>query len=171
MNTIQINKSFLKNKFFKGVFPCDQLPMRRFKLPYALVINTHPASLPGTHWVALYVNRSNHAEFFDSFGRPLLNKYIVDFIDDHCTSACWNSVRIQSESSEKCGQFALGYIKARLQGVSPEDFISTFHIEEENLLENDVIIEKWNRRCKAYRTAIKSKSHKHRCKFQSRMCH
>ena len=169
MNTIQINKSFSKNKLFKGVFPCDCLPMREFSLPYAMVINTDPASLPGTHWVALYVDESNHAEFFDSFGRPLSNKYIVDFIDSQCTSACWNAVCIQSDFSQKCGQFSLGYIKARLQGVTAVDFISSFYTDGDRLLENDVIIEKWNRSCKAYRAAIRSKSHQHRRKLQNRM--
>ena len=165
MNTVQINKSFLKNKFFKGVFPCDCLPMREYKLPYAMVINTDPASKPGTHWVALFVDRSNHAEFFDSFGRPLTNKLIVDFIDDQCSSACWNAICIQSEHSEKCGQFSLGFIKARLQGFTAEQYLSSFNTEPEKLIQNDFIVEKWNRRCSAYKTAIRNRSHKHRRKF------
>jgi hypothetical protein len=163
MNTIQINKSFFKNNKFKGVFPCDCLPLRSFTLPYALVVNTDPASKPGTHWVALYVDEHNHAEFFDSFGRPLHNKYIVDFIDDNCASACWNTVCIQSDFSIKCGQFALGFVKARLQGVSADEFLSLFTQNDEDLLDNDKIIEKFNQRCKAYKKAVSAKSHKHRC--------
>ena len=163
MNTIQINKSFFKNKLFKGVFPCDSIPSKRFELPYALIINTDPASKPGTHWVALYIDQDNHAEFFDSFGLPLVNKYIVDFIDDNCASACWNSVCIQSELSIKCGQFALGFIKARLQGINADKFIGLFTSDLDKLLDNDVVIENFNRRCKAYQASVRSKSNKHRC--------
>ena len=163
MNTIQINKSFLKNKKFKGVFPCDCLPSADFILPYALVVNTDPSSKPGTHWVALYVDKDNHAEFFDSFGRPLLNRFIVDFVDDNCSSACWSTSCIQSEFSIKCGQFALGFIKARLQGVSAADFISLFTTEHDDLLDNDRVIEKFNQRCKAYTRTVSTKNNKHRC--------
>ena len=167
MNTLQLNKTFFKNKLFKGVFPCDAIPSRKFALPYALIINTDPASKPGTHWVALHVDIYNHAEFFDSFGKPLDNKYIVDFIDDNCASACWNTVCIQSNLSIKCGQFALGYIKARLQGIDADTFINLF--DREDLLANDAIIEKFNRRCKAYQATVRASSNQHRCKLPSRV--
>ena len=169
MNTIQINKTFFKNKTFKGVFPCNRIPKQKFKLPYAFVINTDPASKPGTHWVALFVDDYNHAEFFDSFGRYLTNKYIVDFIDDNCASACWNTACIQSDLSVKCGQFALGFIKARLQGIDADQFISLFTQDEEKLLQNDIIIEKFNKRCKAYQATVRAKSNKHGCKLSSRV--
>jgi len=169
MNTIQINKTFFKNNLFKGVFPCDRIPLQKYKLPYALVINTDPASKPGTHWVALYIDKDNHAEFFDSFGRPLLNKYIIEFIDDFCASACWNTECIQSELSIKCGQFALGFIKARLRGLTADKFLGLFTKDKDRLLENDAIIEKFNRQCKAYQASIRARSNKHCSKLRSRM--
>lgn len=61
---------------FLGVFAMDQLPS---SLPrnddangYCLIVNTDPASLPGTHWLAVWIDPTKRemGEVFDSYGRP-----------------------------------------------------------------------------------------------------
>lgn len=153
MDTCQVNKTFLKNKLFKGVFPCDALPsVTNYKLPFGLIVNTDPASEPGEHWLAIFVNENNHAEIFDSFGKPPDNRYIIDFIENNFNSSCYNTVRVQHDSSAKCGQFAIGYLKSRLNGFSSEEFISIFN--RDNLLENDKFIELFNQNCRAYKNGF-----------------
>lgn len=160
MDTCQVNKTFFKNKLFKGVFPCDQLPeIGESDLPYGLIVNTDPASKPGEHWIAMFVNENNHAEIFDSFGKPPTNKFIIEFIENNTNSSCYNIVRIQHDLSEKCGQFAIGYIKSRLNKFSSEEFISLFN--QGDLLENDQLIDIFNSNCKSYKNGFTNASCKH----------
>ena len=159
MDTCQVNKTFFRNKLFKGVFPCDQLPKQsHFDLPYGLIVNTDPSSKPGEHWFAIFVNENNHAEIFDSFGKPPTNKYIIEFIERNTESSCYNTIRIQHDKSEKYGQFSIGYIKARLNGFSADDFLSIF--DHENLMQNDQVIDQLNKRCSAYQNRISECKHK-----------
>ncbi len=56
---------------FLGVLPSDQLPKKPMRiLPSACIINTHPARLPGEHWIAVYLTQDGPTCFFDSFGNP-----------------------------------------------------------------------------------------------------
>lgn len=155
MNTCQLNKTFFKNKTFKGVFPCDQLPQtERFKLPYGLIVNTDPASKPGEHWISIFVNENRHAEIFDSFGKPPTNNFIVAFVECNADSSCFNVVRVQHELSEKCGQFAIGFLKARMRGFSAEEYLSIF--TQDDLRQNDKIIELFNNNCAAYKNVSRT---------------
>ena len=155
MDTCQVNKTFFKNKSFKGVFPCDQLPFAtKFKLPYGLIVDTDPASKPGEHWISIFVNENRHAEIFDSFGKPPSNEYIVSFVESYTESSCYSTVRVQHELSEKCGQFSIGFLKARMRGFSSEEYLSIF--THEDLLQNDAIIEVFNKSCAAYRNVSKA---------------
>ena len=54
-----------------GVYARDQLPRdlltRRGSRPFSLVLNTHPGSMPGDHWLALYAPRTGALELFHSY--------------------------------------------------------------------------------------------------------
>ena len=73
MNTIELT-SILRNRIingtdFLGVLACDQLPKHGvYKYPAMLIVNTHPSSIPGEHWLAVYITKDRHGYFFDSFG-------------------------------------------------------------------------------------------------------
>ena len=66
MNGFQVEtliRRFCRDKF-QGVYSCDTLPPK----PELLVCNTDPHDKPGTHWIAIYVDKNGRGEYFDSFG-------------------------------------------------------------------------------------------------------
>ena len=64
---------------FKGVFAADNLP-KYFTRPAAFVVNTDKHNLPGSHWIAMFIDQKNTCFFFDSFGMPPTVEDHVNFI-------------------------------------------------------------------------------------------
>lgn len=59
------------NRYFKGVFPSDELPKSPSKTTTAAyIVNTDPHDKPGKHWLALWVE-NGVCEIMDSYGMPL----------------------------------------------------------------------------------------------------
>lgn len=61
LTSIDINhfvQPFKKSNIFKGVFASDRLPSK-FTLPAAFVINLSTHNSRGTHWVALYIKKTD----------------------------------------------------------------------------------------------------------------
>ena len=75
MDTHQLRKVLeqdkLTKKILKGVFASDQLNFTQKKYPFLLIVNSDPASLPGTHWLALYLSSKQGGEFYDSYGNDI----------------------------------------------------------------------------------------------------
>ena len=73
MNSFQLKRiletDVMTKHAFQGVYASDQLKQipKPSTLPATYVINEDPASKPGTHWVALYVDHYGYAEYFDSY--------------------------------------------------------------------------------------------------------
>ena len=88
--------------YFKGVYPaCVFGEKNGF-----YILNTDPAHLPGTHWVAYWISDGN-IEFFDSGGNP------PDFYNlPDCTS--YNKVAVQGDMPY-CGYYCIlyGILKSR----------------------------------------------------------
>lgn len=55
------------SKIFKGVYARDELPLD-LDFPSCFILNTHPRSKPGEHWLALYYDPKGNCYFFDSYG-------------------------------------------------------------------------------------------------------
>ena len=98
MNTLQI-KHILKRHprtrpVFKGVHARNRLP-RLLSVPSALVGNTDPDHRMGQHWVAIYIDANSREEHYDPTGRqPFLRAYVI-FMNKHCTSWTYNTVKVQ----------------------------------------------------------------------------
>ena len=79
MNTAQIRRilltDYMTSDCFRGVFAMNTLPNME---PGCYIINTHDDDQPGEHWLAVY-NDHGHIEYFDSFGRPPLDKRLNSF--------------------------------------------------------------------------------------------
>jgi hypothetical protein len=58
----------------------DSLPKFVHSYPAAFIINTHPKNKPGEHWIAVYFYANLKAVYFDSYGFPPRNKYVVKFL-------------------------------------------------------------------------------------------
>ena len=76
MNTIQIERLLKKDPFAKPVFKkvCTKNQLLRVDYPSAYVINSHPCSKPGEHWIAVHFDKHGKGEYFDSYGlHPSMN--------------------------------------------------------------------------------------------------
>ena len=140
--TTEINKFLKQEVRFLGAFPCNRIPKTKLRPPYGIILNTDRDDQPGSHWTSVFVSADGHGEYFDSFAFPPLKQEIVDFLTLQDTCFCISQVVIQHPSSVACGHFAIGFILARLKGISFENYLTKF--ESNNLLENDQLILKWN---------------------------
>lgn len=121
MNTIEITRAMNKVPGFVGCFARDQLPIRT-KRPAGLIFNTDPSTKSGTHWIAYYISGDGQSELFDPLGKPIAHNEIFEFVKRNgppgWPSTVCNSIAYQSDSSSKCGQFCIFYLKRRLRGSS-----------------------------------------------------
>lgn len=140
MNTLQILaalESIPAN--FKGVYPADQIP-RIWARPAALVFNTDDHNKPGTHWVAIYVNKEGRGLYFDSYGYPPIIKKHAECIRRNCTFFEWNTFRLQNEASYVCGHYCIMFLHFMSSGLGSDVFINLFTTD---LYANDRIVEKY----------------------------
>lgn len=144
MNTIQLTsvmkKSAKKGTHFLGVFACDQLPKHRVtKLPAMAIINTHPSSKPGEHWLAVYISARKHGFFFDSFGNPPDNfsPKIKKFLVNNCCAISFSSKQVQNDVSLACGQHCVFFLNKIQKGMSFKKILSLY---SSNLICNDTMV-------------------------------
>lgn len=142
MNSSEISlilKSLNQTKhIFIGVFACDTLPRYIVKKPALLICNTHPIEKPGEHWISIYITRNNNAEYFDSFGLPPTNKFIINFLEKNCNKFLYNKQMIQSLFSNYCGQFCIMYAFHKGLSKSLRIFLRLFDLK--NPLKNNKIV-------------------------------
>ena len=58
----------------------DLLPNEKPLDVKAYIINTDTSDKSGEHWVVIYFRNNNEAIYFDSYGLPPLEDYILPFI-------------------------------------------------------------------------------------------
>ena len=93
---------------------------QQFKNPNLYVVKTDPSFLP-EHWIVLWFDYKSN--YFDSTGAyPFPEARSV-----HQKSGPWewNSTRVQSVSSKKCGEFCLYFSYYKSQGVSMKDIVDS----------------------------------------------
>lgn len=134
-----ILKSLTKTKdVFLGVYACDTLPKVITKRPAILICNTQPIKMPGEHWIAMYISKKKHGQYFDSFGLPPNNKKIIGFLKKHCVKYDYNKQMIQSLFSNYCGQFCIMYTYYKALSKSLKSFIKIFNLKK--LSKNNQIV-------------------------------
>lgn len=137
MYSTQIQRLLRNVPHFAGCFPRDELPTIK-KHPTSLIINTHPASKPGEHWVAAFIGDTT--EYFDSYGLPPHHKEIVKFLEDNSVDGNirMNHVTLQTPGySMTCGHYAALFIVFKSRGHDFEEMLSLF---TRNTFMNDVIV-------------------------------
>ena len=110
MLSSEISKNFRRDETFLGCFPFDMLPEFPETLPAKLIINTGASSTDGEHWVALLM-KPKSCFYFDSFGVPIMNKEIKNFLGKKYKKVTYSDVCIQSFKSMKCGKFCISFLK------------------------------------------------------------
>ena len=86
MNSLQILRVLkgddLARRYAVGVYPADRLPPVQ-KYPSALVVNSDPDGMRGSHWLAMYFDDHKKAEFFYSYGLPpeIYGDHFIQFLE------------------------------------------------------------------------------------------
>lgn len=136
MNSLEIfyHLSQLPNHTIR-VYPSDMIP-KTWEKPAALVFNTDNSKKPGTHWVAVYVDKNSQAWYFDSYGIPPLIPEHVRSLRNNCKTIRHNDQQMQSPASTVCGQFCIMFLYCMTMCEKFEDFRDLF---SKDLTRNDAI--------------------------------
>ena len=89
----------------------------------AYVINLDEYADVGTHWIALFCNRSEIV-YFDSFGVEHVPEDIKKIVGNE--SIIGNIFRVQAKNSVMCGYFCIWFIDFMLAGKKLTDFTGFF---------------------------------------------
>ena len=107
----EIQKYYRNEHRFNGVFSRNNLHEKINDGAY--VINLHEYADVGTHWIALFCNKSK-IDYFYSFGVEHVPEEIRKFIGNKNKIA--NIFRVQASNSIMCGYFFIAFIDFILEG-------------------------------------------------------
>jgi hypothetical protein len=125
MNSIEINKLFKNYKCYVGTYARNMLPTAFIKQrPFALIMNTDPIEKPGQHWVAVFVDTKNNAEYFDSYGFQPLHQDVYNFFENQkINNLLYNTKQFQGVTATTCGQYCVTFLKLRCQNISFNEIV------------------------------------------------
>ena len=105
-------------------------------------MNTDPASKPGSHWVAVYIDSNKRGEYFDSYGRRPGIPALVQLLNKNCRSWEYNQQPVQGLFSSVCGHYCVYFLLQRvLTDIPMSEILQIF--DSECLEENDQLITDW----------------------------
>ena len=133
LTNFEIQKYYQNEPRFNGVFSRNNLP-KKIK-DGAYVINLDEYADVGTHWIALFCNRSEIV-YFNSFGVEHVPEEIKKFIGHKNIKA--NIFRVQANNSIMCGYLCIGFIDFMLVGKKLTGF--TIFFSPHDFEKNDEII-------------------------------
>ena len=133
----EIENILLTSKNFLGCFAMDELPSFSQRIPASLIVNTDISTRTGDHWLAL-VLKEDECFYFDSFGLPILEETLINYLKPHYHKVTYADVCIQHVSSNKCGEFCILFVKYVNSKSTYERFLSEFN--PFNIKENDIIV-------------------------------
>lgn len=134
----------------------DKLPTKP-TFPLYLVINEDISTLPGSHWVCIFINerKGENKEknnvfifyifffiftegiFLDSFARKPMPA-IAGFLEKHSLTFEINEIQLQKTTSSLCGVFCAVALVSFSQNKTLKEFLSNFSY---NRFLNDIIIQ------------------------------
>lgn len=130
--------------FFRGVFPCDLLPLNSNKKPSngsIFIANTDASHLPGQHWVLLCILHKGHGVYFDSSGQSFnKNIFFTKFFQENCKTVERNVHQLQANESLTCGHFVTLLALHLSAGCDFKIFLEKF--SKSNLYQNDIKVVK-----------------------------
>ena len=84
----------------------DLLPDRKPLHTKAYIVNTDLSEDPGEHWIAVYF-RDKRVIYFDSYGLPPDERYILPFIRRNSNGWIQNTEMLQDPLSRTCGMWCI----------------------------------------------------------------
>lgn len=133
LDILAIIKNHKNKSLFLGVFPRNLLP-QQVKYPSCMIINTDPSYKKGQHWISIYYNRDQTAEFFDSYGYPPSHYNMDKYLKKTSKSFSYNKKTIQSDNSKLCGYYSCLFILFKLNSKSLDKLLNFF---TSSSIEND----------------------------------
>ena len=121
LTNFEIKKYYQNEPRFNGVYFRNNPPKTLNDGAY--VINLDEYTDIGTHWIALFCNRTEIV-YFDSFSVEHISEEIKEFIENKNIIA--NIFRVQGNNSVMCGYFYIGLIAFILAGKKSTDFTNLF---------------------------------------------
>ena len=116
MNTVELIK-VINNIPVKGeVCAKNLLPEKKPLDMKAYIVNTDISTDPGEHWVAIYFRR-DQVIYFDSYGRPPEEQYVLPFIERNSLRWIHNKECLQSPRSKVCGIWCIYIIHQLNKGL------------------------------------------------------
>ena len=151
MNGLQIQNILLKyqktKRIFGGIFPIDVLPLEPIiKKPKLFIINTDVSTGPGEHWLLIYLHTNGVASYFDSYGLPPRNIFLLNFLKQNSTRYVYNNSILQGSLSITCGHFCIYFAKRLSQGQNLRKILSRFRVLRPNLNDRIVLLDIRNNR-------------------------
>lgn len=120
----------------KNVYASNRLPMFVSKPAY-IIVNMDPDTKPGSHWVAIHIDKNNIGEYFDSFGRKPTG-YHFSFMNRNCKRWSYNHKILQNALTSVCGKYCLLYLYYKFKKYTMDYFVSMF--DYDNTLLNDFML-------------------------------
>ena len=121
LKNFEIRKCYQKEPRFNGVYSRNNLPKKIKDRAY--VVNLDEYADVGTHWIAVFCNRSEIV-YFNSFGVGYFPEEIKEFVENKNIIA--NIFRVQANNSVMCGYFCIGFIDFMLAGKKLTNFTNIF---------------------------------------------
>lgn len=120
-----------------------------------IVVNTDDHTQPGSHWIAMYIDKSGKGTFFDSYGMPPTIYHHIRGLKRNTLFYRYNTKQLQSLNSKVCGQFCIMFLGYMKRGYSVERFSNLFST---NYLKNDAIVERFYNRIKGLKNKKNNKN-------------
>ena len=122
----------------------DLLPEEKTLDVKAYIINTDTSDKPGEHWVAIYFRNNNEAIYFNSYGLPPQEDYILPFIQRNARHWIYNKEMLQSPWSGVCGMYCINILGQLGRGLDLKTSIyEQFYGTGEDPYQNDRDVEMW----------------------------
>ena len=132
MNTRQLAAVMSTDRYtkslFQGVFPSVRLPSRIKQYPAGLIANVDRSNKPGSHWIAIYIDKDGRGTFFDSYGNKpeFYEQTFNEVLEQNSRTYSFNNTCLQSLYSRVCGQYCLYFLLFKARGFSLETIVNRF---------------------------------------------
>ncbi len=130
MNSAEISSALescpITEKWFLGVYACDQIPPTSYYTKGCFVYNTAPARQLGTHSNVVYVGDCE-LEHFDRMGESPPN-YLCQNVPFHTIT--FNICAVQHPLNTTCGQQCIFFVYLRCLGIAYDIIVNKFYFDD-----------------------------------------
>ena len=107
------------------VYAADHIP-KILSSPVAIVTNLDTANKPGSHWVAIYIDKNGYGVYFDIYGLAPTSPHHLDRLRRNCVRFQWNKQLLQSFHSKVCSQYCVMFLHHMCSSSSLRSFCRIF---------------------------------------------